>query len=52
MLFLVATNVIASRPPKRQPSGTPHAHANIVKNMGEYGLTGVVVRVSPFDDIV
>ena len=28
MLFLVATNVVASRPPKRRPTGTPHARAN------------------------
>ena len=26
--FLVATNIVASRPPKRQPTGTPHARAN------------------------
>ena len=28
MTFIVATNVIASRPPERRPTGTPHAHAN------------------------
>ena len=28
MTFIVATNVIASRPPKRRPTGTPHARAN------------------------
>ena len=27
MTFIVATNVIASRPPERRPTGTPHAHA-------------------------
>ena len=27
MLFLVATNGVASRPPERRPTGTPHAHA-------------------------
>ena len=27
MTFIVATNVIASRPPKRRPTGTPHARA-------------------------
>ena len=27
MLFLVATNVVASWPPERRPTGTPHAHA-------------------------
>ena len=29
MLFLVATNVVASRPPERRPTGTPLARANI-----------------------
>ena len=28
MLFLVATNVIASRLPEHRPTGTPHARAN------------------------
>ena len=27
MSFLVATNVVASRPPERRPTGTPHARA-------------------------
>ena len=27
MSFLVANNVIASRPPERRLTGTPHAHA-------------------------
>ena len=31
MLFLVATNVIASRPPERRPTGTLHACANTLK---------------------
>ena len=31
MLFLVATNVVASRPPERRPTGTPHAGAKIVQ---------------------
>ena len=30
MSFLVATNVVASRPPERRPTGTPHARANIL----------------------
>ena len=29
MTFIVATNVIASRPPERRPTGTPHAPAKI-----------------------
>ena len=28
MSFLVATNVVASRPPEGRPTGTPHARAN------------------------
>ena len=28
MMFIVATNVVASRPPERRPTGTPHARAN------------------------
>ena len=28
MTFIVATNVIASRPPECRPTGTPHARAN------------------------
>ena len=28
MMFRVATNVVASRPPERRPTGTPHARAN------------------------
>ena len=28
MMFLVATNVVASRPSERRPTGTPHARAN------------------------
>ena len=27
MTFIVATNVLASRPPERRPTGTPHARA-------------------------
>ena len=28
MTFIVATNVVASRPPKRRQTGMPHALAN------------------------
>ena len=31
MTFIVATNVIASRLPKRRPTGTPHASANYLQ---------------------
>ena len=27
MTFIVATNVVATRPPERRPTGTPHAQA-------------------------
>ena len=30
MTFIVATNVIASRPPERRPTGTAHARANCI----------------------
>ena len=33
MLFLVATNVVASQPPERRPTGTPQARANDVKSL-------------------
>ena len=29
IMFIVATNVIASRPPERRPTGTPHARAKM-----------------------
>ena len=29
MTFIVATNVIASRPAERRPTGAPHARANV-----------------------
>ena len=29
MLFLLATNVVASRPPERRPTGMPHARAKM-----------------------
>ena len=34
MTFIVATNVIASQPPERQPTGRLHAHAKkkIIEN--------------------
>ena len=28
MLFILANDIVASRPPKRRPTGTPTAHAN------------------------
>ena len=36
MSFLVATNVVASRPPERRPTETPHARANCSKLVGKW----------------
>ena len=36
MSFLVATNVVASRMPERQPTGTPHARAKKKENNDVY----------------
>ena len=36
MTFIVATNVIASRPPEGRATGTPHARANKVPYMPVY----------------
>ena len=46
MTFIVATNVIASRPPERRPTGTPHARAkNRLKYHGTAaGQTGPLVQ--------
>ena len=30
MTFIVATNVVASGPPERRPTGMPHARANLM----------------------
>ena len=35
MTFIVATNVVASRPPERRPTGTPHARANFLMSKSE-----------------
>ena len=32
MIFIVATNIVTSRPPERRPTRTPHARANLVSN--------------------
>ena len=37
MLFLVATNVIASRLPERRTTGTPHARAKKGKKRLDFG---------------
>ena len=35
-MFLVATNIVTSRPPERQPTGTSTARANFIKNYGRH----------------
>ena len=42
MTFIVATNVIASRPPERRPTGTPHARANT----SQLGAKNLLLRLS------
>ena len=37
MTFIVATNVIASRPPERRLTGTPNARANYFPRSGGGG---------------
>ena len=49
MTFLVATNVIDSRPPERRPTGTPHARANtFLWTVGSLnpGCSAICCRVS------
>ena len=36
MQFLVATNVVASRPPERRPTEMPHARANLAADTAVY----------------
>ena len=45
MTFIVATNVIASRPPERRPTGTPHARANKLSQVGGW-LDQVGIKLS------
>ena len=40
MSFLVATNVIASRPPGRRLTGMPHARANKTQSLENTGFAG------------
>ena len=43
MSFLVATNVVASRPPERRPTGTPH---NISKMYTKWAVENVQYGIS------
>ena len=42
---LVATNVVASRPPKRRPTGTPSARANWVLGLAISLLIGRIAKL-------
>ena len=33
MTFIVATNIVASQPPERRPTGMPHARANYMSRL-------------------
>ena len=46
MLFIVATNVVASRPPKRRPTGTPHARAKILSI--NYQVLDISIGFGPY----
>ena len=56
MSLLVATNVVASRPPKRRPTGTPHARAKRKEKNGVFSGHYVIAsnlppeRLRPNDD--
>ena len=46
MMFLGATNVVASRPPERRPTGTPHARANGMLLLGyAYHIYTVLLNI-------
>ena len=42
MMFIEATNVVASRPPERCPTGTPHARANTLMEDFKYFNTSIL----------
>ena len=44
MTFIVATNVIASRPPEHRPTGTPHACAKITNKYDQNALKHVKMK--------
>ena len=51
MTFIVANNVVSSRPPERRPTGTPHARAKRKKRMAFLVVTTSLPAVfRPNDD--
>ena len=51
MMILVATNVVASRPPERQPTGTPTARANCTYLLLVYLLLVVNIHEAGLDQL-
>ena len=47
MLFIVATNVVASRPSERRPTGTPHARAKILSI--NYQVLDISIGCGPYN---
>ena len=45
MSFLVATNIVASRPPEGRPTGTPHARAKNHKSSAEVDIGGLYSNI-------
>ena len=41
MSILVTTNVVASRPPERRPTGTPHARVNCAQENPPYNFVAI-----------
>ena len=52
MTFIVATNIIASWPPERQPTGTPHTRAKIPKHTYEKVYRLKLVLVSQIGELI
>ena len=52
MTFIVATNVVASRPSERRPTGTQHAHANISPRHGISGTLAGAYLHSQLNQLV
>ena len=49
MTFIVATNVVASWPPERRPTGTPHARAKMKVKALECYATNLLHSSKPTD---
>ena len=49
MTFIVATNVVASRPPERRATGTPHARANVASMATECTVLNLLYMYIIYD---